>query len=479
MANTQYGVVGSLGETILTEPSSHANAPVYIGVAPLHLAESPAEVNKPVLINSYEDAVKRLGFAADSDKYDLCKAVDAHFLNTIQPVGPICCINVYDPTADQSLEDSDTTASVVLNGGVGYIDDQDCAISTVVVSDKTQGEDYKIILDAESLRIKITDLTGTMTSPVSVTYKKAVVLISADDIVGMAYDDGRKTGIKATGYVFQMLGIVPAFLCAPKWGGDEAVHAALVTASQAVSGRFYAMVPNDVPITHQTITEAMAGKIDARMNGEMDLPSWPMEYKGQTSYPLSILTIVAAMQTDLKNGGVPYESADNKRIDIDGTCLTLDKPILLDIDQADKLKAAGLRTALLWGGVWRLWGSHTGAYMSDGSSDKRSMFDCGMRMLYYVLNTFTLRYFDDIGKPMTRNKLNSIVTDVNAWLDGLVTMGALLYAKAEPVAVESMDDLIMGRVRFKLRATNTPPLSLISAVLSYTDTGLKLMLEEG
>ena len=479
MAN-QYGTIGMLGETILTAPQMHSNAPVYVGLAPLHLASRPATVNRPVLVRSFAEAAQLLGFSDDFERYDLCEAIDAHFLNRIQPVGPICCINVFDPTAPGATKATPITVSVTLSGGIGYIADQDCVIATIEIEGKELGTDYAVVFDANSRRVRITDLTGTMESPVTVTYKRAdISLITAAEIIGESHDDGNKTGIKAIGYVYQTLGVVPAFLCAPMWGGDEAVHAALIAASQAVSGRFYAMVPGDIAVSNATVSEAIMSKTVERMTGEMELPGWPRAYKGSQRYHFSVLTIVASMQTDLRNGGIPFESADNKPIDIDGTCLALDRPILLDIDQADRLKAAGMRTGLRWGGVWRLWGSHTGAYGEADESDRRAIFDSGMRMLYYVLNVFTQRYFDEIGRPMTRNRLDSIVKDVNAWLDSLVSMGALLFAAAEPMPEILADDMVMGRIRLKLRATSTPPIGLITAVLSYTDEGLNLLIEGG
>lgn len=473
MAN-KYGVQGELGPTILTTPQSLDNVPVYVGIAPLHLAAEPAPVNRPVLITSYDDGVRKLGYADDIEKYDLCMAMSAHFKNRIKPVGPIVCINVYDPAASGATASEDTSVSVTLRGGVGYIDDQDCVIGSI--TGIPQDANVHIRYDGDIRKIKITDMGGTVASPLALTYKKAVVSgIDADDIVGATTDAGVKTGVQAIHYTYQTLGVVPAFLCAPKFGGDVGVHAALTTASQAVSGRFFAVVPSDIASdTNKDVPAAITGKNAAGLTGEMDLPSWPIGKKDGAKYYGSVLRTVALMQTDAANGGIPMETADNTELDIDGVCLADGTDILLDIDLADKIKAAGIATMLRWGGKWRLWGCHTGAYADDAQNvDKRAIFDSGIRMLYYVLNTFTQRYFDDIRKPMTRNRLDAILVDVNKWLDGLVTRGALLYAAAEAdLEGQSDDDLVNGRIKFKLRATSTPPLSLITAVLSYTDEGL-------
>lgn len=73
--------------------------PVYIGTAPIHLTADYAEgggdkVNTPILINSYREAEKILGYSDDWGKYTLCEAVYAHFMNTIRPIAPIIVINM-------------------------------------------------------------------------------------------------------------------------------------------------------------------------------------------------------------------------------------------------------------------------------------------------------------------------------------------------------------------------------------------------
>lgn len=75
--------------------------PVYIGTAPIHLTADYAEsggnkVNTPILINSYREAEKIIGYSDDWDKFTLCEAVYAHFMNTIRPIAPIVVIVMND-----------------------------------------------------------------------------------------------------------------------------------------------------------------------------------------------------------------------------------------------------------------------------------------------------------------------------------------------------------------------------------------------
>jgi phage tail sheath protein FI len=60
-------------------------------------AEKVSEkVNTPILINSYREAEKILGYSDDWGKFTLCEAVYAHFMNTKRPIAPIIVINLND-----------------------------------------------------------------------------------------------------------------------------------------------------------------------------------------------------------------------------------------------------------------------------------------------------------------------------------------------------------------------------------------------
>lgn len=77
--------------------------PVYIGTAPIHDTEDfstniSEKVNKPILINSYSEAKKIIGYSDEWDKFTLCEAVYAHFMNTKRPIAPLVVINMNNGT---------------------------------------------------------------------------------------------------------------------------------------------------------------------------------------------------------------------------------------------------------------------------------------------------------------------------------------------------------------------------------------------
>jgi hypothetical protein len=72
-------------------PQGVFTLPVYFGRLPVHqLADFTDTVNKPILVQSFNDAVVKCGYNDGNwADFDLCEAVYAHFRNDIQPIGPL------------------------------------------------------------------------------------------------------------------------------------------------------------------------------------------------------------------------------------------------------------------------------------------------------------------------------------------------------------------------------------------------------
>lgn len=82
--------------------------PVYIGTAPIHtLGDTTNKVATPILIHSYSDFVKQLGYSDNWEKYTLCEVAYAHFKNKIHTIAPFVVINIFDPTKHLDAEGKD------------------------------------------------------------------------------------------------------------------------------------------------------------------------------------------------------------------------------------------------------------------------------------------------------------------------------------------------------------------------------------
>lgn len=109
---------GIYTDTVATAGSLKTNAvgtiPVYIGTAPIHtLTDSADKVAKPILIHSYNDFVKAVGYSDDWEKYTLCEVAYAHFKNNIQSIAPFVVINIFDPTKHIDTAGSDIDISKI------------------------------------------------------------------------------------------------------------------------------------------------------------------------------------------------------------------------------------------------------------------------------------------------------------------------------------------------------------------------------
>lgn len=477
----KHGAYGYLGASILTNPSISDNIPVYFGTAPLHLATgTPAAVNQPILIQSYDEAVRILGYTTNWEDFTLCEAIDAHFLNEIQPVGPIVVVNVFDPTTMIASEAA--SASVPLRNGSGRFTDPLCIASSITIPDKELGTDYIVSYDPSTGQHTLRDLTGAMASPIAITYKRVDPSgVSAVEIIGEVSDEDSYSGLFVAEQVYPVLGIIPSMLVAPGWSHDIAVHAAMVKTANLIGGHWYAWLNTDIPAgdVNTTIQQAADWQAANGYMNESETPCWPKVRKGDKIYHLSTITTVAMMQTDLANGGLPYATPSNNLIDISGYYINEKKIPQYARSQLNSLNSVGIRTVSRWGGRWVLWGFHTGAIGSDEPMDARAYSDAGMRMLYYVLNRYQAVYGEKVDQPMTRGTMESILLSIQDWLDGLVSTGALLLGEVSFNENEnSTDDLVKGKVKFNIQPTTVPPLQVLTAEVSYTDRGLSVLFGE-
>ena len=93
MANTYlYGAYGHLGETIAQSAVQAGTTPVYVGTAPIHLVrdyKSIQGINRPLKLNNFVDAQRKLGISANWSMFTLCEVMTAHFNNPLGNIGPI------------------------------------------------------------------------------------------------------------------------------------------------------------------------------------------------------------------------------------------------------------------------------------------------------------------------------------------------------------------------------------------------------
>lgn len=464
-----YAIFQSSGITIAVKSGT---LPVYFGTAPIHQLENPAgRTGVPILLSNYAQVQAQTGYTDNWEDFTLGEALYVHF-KAAAPVGPIVVVNVFDPKVHR--EESATTAQVLFVAGQGKLPDSRAILSTIAIEGKTLGADLTAAYNDAGTEVVLTDPAGVLSGQVQVTYTRAdPSAVTSGDV---------EAAIRSTiGQVYEVSGKIATLLAAPGWSEEPDINNALKSAAANISGHWNAFVVDDMDTAAaQTIDAALAKKKAELRNSASETPCWPMVSDGSRYFHLSTLSIAKMMEIDAKNDDIPFETCSNKPIAVTGLVVKDGKggyePIRFDQAEANRLNEVGIRTAVFWSGKYRLWGPHTGAYDFNSENTPEEIFDCSVRMAYYLGNSFQLTYGDEVDKSMHRSRIEIILNAVQEGLDRLVNQGALLYGRVffEPDSNPDKD-MMTGDFLFDTGYTTTPPGKSITNRYRYTSQGLKAL----
>ena len=478
-----HGVVGVRGETVGRAVAAGSVGPVYVGTAPLNFATSPAEPNAPTVVRDMADAARLFGYSEDWASYTLCEAMYAHFMNTLRPIGPIVLINTLDPAVHRKAEP--ITRQLTLTNGVAVWTDETAILSSLSVDGAGEDVRYTVSHDPARGENVFTDRSGTLVSPVTVKYEQVdPALITEAEIIGTVDDYGNRTGIKAVELVYQRTSIVPATLAVPGWSHKVPVHTALLAIADVIDGHWFAGVATDIlaDATVATREQAIAWQAANGYSSELEIPCWPKGHKGARAYHLSTISCVAQQMTDRDNGDIPYETASNTVVDLDG--YYVDGNIKLGFTQTDAnmLNEHGIRTIAFWNG-WRLWGAHTGAFSFENLEevDLRAVFEPNLRMMHYVLNQFQIQFGERVDRPMSLADAQGIEAEANAWLGQLIGVGALITGEIHyaPNRENNDETVQLGKWMFSTLVAAPEPAQALVFSVAYDAEGARLARMEG
>lgn len=464
-----YGELVASGESITTTKT----VAVYIGTAPIHRVKTRV-INKPLLIRNLEEAQAKLGYRDNDDFniFTLSAVVFAHFANKIKPIGPIVVI-VLDTTTGAQV-----TKDISIINGIGYIEDY-ALIESIEIADEVLGIDYNVKYN-DSGKLQITG--DKLASTVQVIYKKVdPMIITAADVIG-TYDETneKRTGIKAIADVYEELNLVPAIIAAPGYSQIKEVEQALVSTTSKITDRWEAVCYTDINSKIATSRDAaITWKSDNNYKSNFEKVCWPKVKVGDKELWMSIVAIVRKLQTDVKNKDIPYESASNKPIDINGLLASGNK-IKFSQQKANLLNEKGITTAIYSAGKYVLWGPHMGNYDYIETTAPEEIFDVNIMMNKFLLNDFQLRNIDLIDSPMTRHDIDALINSEQMILNAYVSAGELLYGEIKFNKDDnSRSDLIQGDFAFDTLVTNTPPAKSITQKVQYTSKGIDSLYGEG
>jgi phage tail sheath protein FI len=417
---------------------------VVFGSAPLHLlADGKAAINKPVLCNTYEDAVSRLGFSNDWAKYDLCEHMDACFVEF--GMYPAIYVAVNDPERAGSTVLTPKALTLVN----GQIDSQEELIRwTIVVKGAAgtptyvEGTDYLLTLSVSNTWVITRVVGGAITTDTAQIQlngtKPSATPITASDIIGgIDGVTGLRTGLEVIEDIFQSTGLVPGIVICPAFSKDAAVAAVMEAKCENINGCFACTCLIDV----DTDTVKVATAVNAWKNANnivfprqqclFGKPAF-VSASGTASKVFNFASQQGPLMqhTDTYRGqGLPYFSPSNKNLRMNALLIEDGSELPMHLLDANYLNSIGVVTALNFIGGWRSWGNRTAAYPTN--TDVKDMFIPVRRMFDYIGNTIVLTIWQKVDEPGNRRLIDAIVNSLQLWLDGLAASEALLGARVE------------------------------------------------
>lgn len=471
-----HGVsVNEAPTSVVVPVEASAGLPVVFGTAPLNLAETQENVNKPVLVHTYGEAVKALGYSDDWENYTLCEFMDSHFSKF--NLSPVVFVNVLDTETHKTSVPESTVAHA---NKVSKIAVKGILLDSLEVKldsgsqPLVKGTDYLAAFDANG-EVVITALSGGAIpgsqTTLTVSYDKLnpAAVTNTDIIGGVDGSTGEYTGLELVNKVFPMFRLVPGQILAPGWSHDPVVAAVMKAKAKNINGVFNAIAVADIDSSADganQYTEVAAWKNDNNYTDPSMVACWPKVPLGDKVYHLSTQFAGVTCQTDAANDDTPYVSPSNKNLQANGAVTADGKEVSLGQDQAAYLNSQGIVTALNWIGGWKLWGSQTAAYPSI--TDVKDSVIPIRRMFNWIGNTIILTYWQHVDNPTNKRLIDTVVDSINIWLNGITARAGLLGGRVEFRRDENPEtDLLNGIVRFHVYLGASPATREIGFTLEY------------
>jgi phage tail sheath protein FI len=482
-----HGVYVQENPTSVVAPITADSAvQVIVGTAPVNLLADPASaVNKPILANTFAEAVAGVGYSDSFDKFTLCQSIDASF--RVFNVAPLVLINVLDP--EKHTAAVEPTKYDIVSGQV-LISEEGILKSGFTVKDENASatynitDDYTLEFDAAGyMLLKVVEggqIATDAETKLTINYSKLdSSLVDGEDIIG-SYETatGVYTGLQCVAQVYPQLGLVPGLILAPGWSHLPAVGTALTAKCESINGSFNANCLKDVDSSSSGVVEYSGVKTWKDANSytdKHDIVCWPMCKIGDKKYYMSALLAALIAYTDANNDGVPYVSPSNKSMRISGAILADGTEVFLDQLQANVLNGQGICTTINLNG-WKSWGNNTGIY--PASSDVKDRFIPVRRMFDWWGNTFILTYFQKVDSPLNKRLIEAVVDSENIRANGYKSRYQIADAHIEYNADENpVTDLLNGKITFHQYLTPYPPAETIDNILEFDSAALTAALE--
>lgn len=453
---------------------------VVVGTAPINMSENPeAVVNAPVIAYTYPEAVQKLGYSEDFEKYTLCQSMYASF--QIFAVAPVVFINVLDPSKHKKVY---TKNNVTLTSKAATIVDTGIMIKTLNVKDQV---DNDLTLDVDyfaefnsSGGINITLLTTEKTA--SVTSLKVTAdqldpsLVTESDVIG-GYDSatGKESGLELVRQVYPKFGLTPGTIIAPGWSQKPMVAAVMCAKTSDINGAFTCetAIDMDTSVT-KVYTELKVAKMEMAVTSEHAILLWPKLRLGNKVFAYSAVWAAMTAFTDAAHGDMPYKSPSNELLNMSAAVLDDGSEVVLDSSMAEVVNSNGIVTAINDGG-WRAWGNNTAAY--PGVTDPKDRWIACRRMMSWYRNHFILTYKNKVDEPANYRLIESLVDAENLYLNSLTSTGSIAGGMISFDENENpIENILNGSIVFKTKLAFWTPAEYILNNIEFDPTIIQTAL---
>jgi len=472
-----HGVNTSKKATSVSVPVTVASGVHFaVGTAPVQMVGG--KVNEVVMLNSYEEAARLLGYSDDWKRYSLCMEVYSAFM--LYKISPVFVVNVLDPERHRTEEKAESYTCVENRVELPL----EAIADSVKVEGKTRGEDFEVFYTDDACIVEFTtDTTGEVTvSSMSVEPSQ----VTKSDVIG-GHDVATHaiTGLELIDSVFPKYTIAPDLIMCPNWSHDPEVAAVMSAKGENINGVFSAMamveLASSVDDGATYYTDVPALKKRNNFSKTNQIVCWPKVALSEKIFDFSVQLAGSMTATDNNGdlgGGTPYESASNKALQADSTVLASGKEVALDVQQGNYLNDNGIVTALNFYNGFVSWGNYSACFPAN--TDPVDYFYCINRMFRWVAKTVVLSHWNYIDRSTKRRLLDAVLQGVNNWLNGLTAEEKILGGRVEMLESENtLTALMAGRVKFHIYLTPPAPLQQMDWIMEYDTSYLSAALMAG
>lgn len=475
MAGYKHGAyVQEVSSNVAAPVKNETGLHVIFGTAPVNKAAEPEKaVNQLILASTYEEAVEKLGYSEDYEKYTLCQAMDAYF--KLFAVGPVVLCNVLNP-AKHKKENAEKEYTVVNRQAT--IDTEGILPDSLVVkageAELVKDTDYITSFDSSGNLVITLLASEDNTSSIMVTSTSlAPEAVTETDIIGgVDAETGKETGLELVRRVYPRCGKFPGFIMAPGWSHKKNVAAVMAAKCKEINEVFHCECLIDIDTeTARKYTDCESIKEENGFLSETMIALWPMALAGGKKFYYSAVYGAMTAKTDADNDSVPTISPSNQLLNIDKSVLRDGTEIELDQPEANTLNGQGIVTILNSEGL-RSWGNNTAAYPYVTETKDR-WINC-RRAFSWWGNTFIVTYREKVDNPANYRLIESIVDAENIRGNSYVQQGKFAGIKMEYNAEENtVDDLLEGKIVVRQYLAPFTPAEYILNILSFDPTLLE------